>query len=58
MTPRLYCPHCGMTDMDNLGEACRLRDGESEVLFCGRCDERYRVWSVDGLFEVEAICDD
>ena len=38
-----------------IGEALRLEEDESAVLYCGRCDEKYRVWSVNGLFEVEAM---
>ena len=55
MTPRLFCPHCGLPDTVNFGEALRLEEDESAVLYCGRCDEKYRVWSVNGLFEVEAM---
>ena len=55
MTPRLFCPHCGQADEDNLGIVLQLQEDECETLYCGRCDERYRVWRVNGLFEVEAM---
>lgn len=55
MIPRLYCPHCGQADEDNEGIARQLEEDEGKALYCGCCDERYRVWRVNGLFEVEAV---
>lgn len=51
----ITCPICEEPDEGNTEYVRRLREGESDVFYCSRCFERYRVTCVDGLADVEAV---